>query len=224
MGNRAVITDGRDADSIGIYLHWNGGRDSVEGFLKYCELRGFASIDRSDYGVARMTQVIANFYGGDGTSIGVGKLCQLDCDNMDNGTYIVKGFEIVDRMYFDGEEQAVYPLVDVVKAVDQAQPEAQQLGQAMINDLLYHGKRISDVDSMYHYYIKKHIESGKCGIRFEVGQSYRDITILEVKEHTAHVEYAGKVGEVPLFHWRDGTESLLVPGDMGRDIQVSSVR
>jgi hypothetical protein len=37
MGNRAVITDNKQR--IGIYLHWNGGRDSVEAFLKYCELR-----------------------------------------------------------------------------------------------------------------------------------------------------------------------------------------
>ena len=37
MGNRAVITT-RSKD-IGVYLHWNGGRDSVEAFLKYCELK-----------------------------------------------------------------------------------------------------------------------------------------------------------------------------------------
>ena len=31
MGNRCVITD--EARAIGIYLHWNGGIGSVEGFL-----------------------------------------------------------------------------------------------------------------------------------------------------------------------------------------------
>ena len=30
MGNRAVITD--IEKKVGIYLHWNGGRDSVEAF------------------------------------------------------------------------------------------------------------------------------------------------------------------------------------------------
>ena len=38
MGNRAVIAfeqNGKqDKNSVGIYLHWNGGRDSVEGFLQ----------------------------------------------------------------------------------------------------------------------------------------------------------------------------------------------
>lgn len=36
MGNRAVITT--TDQRIGIYLHWNGGKDSVEAFLKYCKL------------------------------------------------------------------------------------------------------------------------------------------------------------------------------------------
>lgn len=44
MGNRAVITTSKSTDiknstDIGIYLHWNGGRDSVQAFLKYCELK-----------------------------------------------------------------------------------------------------------------------------------------------------------------------------------------
>jgi len=34
MGNRAVVCfDEYNDDAIGIYLHWNGGRDSVEAFL-----------------------------------------------------------------------------------------------------------------------------------------------------------------------------------------------
>ena len=33
MGNRAIITT-KDCD-LSLYLHWNGGRDSVEGFLAY---------------------------------------------------------------------------------------------------------------------------------------------------------------------------------------------
>ena len=32
MDNRAVIAlDKKGDDEIGLYLHWNGGRDSVEG-------------------------------------------------------------------------------------------------------------------------------------------------------------------------------------------------
>ena len=40
MGNRAIITTKKDFDNngIGVYLHWNGGRDSVQAFLTYCKL------------------------------------------------------------------------------------------------------------------------------------------------------------------------------------------
>ena len=53
MGNRAVITTQEyitNPDAIGVYLHWNGGRDSVEAFLKYCDLRGFRPPDSDEYG------------------------------------------------------------------------------------------------------------------------------------------------------------------------------
>ena len=53
MGNRAVITaslsnDPQTSNDIGIYLHWNGGRDSVEAFLEYCKRRGFRPPDQDN--------------------------------------------------------------------------------------------------------------------------------------------------------------------------------
>ena len=109
MGNRAVITTQEDLDNhgIGMYLHWNGGRDSVGPLLEYCNLRGFRA-PPDEYGYARMAQVMANFLGGDGLSIGLGPVDQLDKDNYDNGTYIIKGWEIVDRLYTHGDEQQEY--------------------------------------------------------------------------------------------------------------------
>ena len=43
MGNSALIMtkDGFEKGGIGLYLHWNGGRDSVESFLNYCKLKGY---------------------------------------------------------------------------------------------------------------------------------------------------------------------------------------
>ena len=37
MGNRAVITTKPELTEVGMYLHWNGGRASVEAFLAYCK-------------------------------------------------------------------------------------------------------------------------------------------------------------------------------------------
>lgn len=120
MGNRAVITLD---NKTGIYLHWNGGRDSVEAFLKYCKLRKFRTCN---YGLARLTQVITNFIGGD-LSVGVGKMSSLDCDNFDNGVYHVENWEIVKREFFDGEEQKGHEINEMLFAIDEKQPEDDRL-------------------------------------------------------------------------------------------------
>lgn len=126
MGNRAVITN--NLRGIGVYLHWNGGRDSVEAFLKYCELKGYRTPDSDPaYAFARLTQVISNFFGGS-NSIGINTCSHLDCDNGDNGVYIIKGWNIVGRKYFEGTEQNEYDLNEMLQAIDEAQPAAEQLG------------------------------------------------------------------------------------------------
>ena len=131
MGNRAVITASKaknvaESNDIGVYLHWNGGRDSVEAFLKYCELKGYRSPDTDCYGWARLCQVIGNFFGGE-LSIGIDRCCCLDCDNRDNGVYIIKGWEIVGREYFEGEEQRYHDLLEMLEAIDDKQPEGERL-------------------------------------------------------------------------------------------------
>lgn len=141
MGNRAVITTRQNFENngIGIYVHWNGGRDSVEAFLKYCEMRGFRDPLTDNYGWARLTQVIANFMGGDGLSVGVDTVDHLDCDNWDNGVYIIEGWKIVGREYFDGEEQTGHDLFNMLLAIDETQPENQRLGEEAIRDHLERG-------------------------------------------------------------------------------------
>lgn len=130
MGNRAVITtrDNWRNGGIGVYLHWNGGRDSVEAFLKYCEMRGFRPPEKDNYGWASLTQVISNFFG-NGMSVGVDTLWHLDCDNYDNGVYIIEDWKIVDRVYMRGGEQDKYDLNGMLIAIDEYQPTAQQLGK-----------------------------------------------------------------------------------------------
>ena len=102
MGNRAVLQFGTEKDALGIYLHWNGGRDSVEGFLKAARK---LNIRRDcDYGAARLVQIISNFFGGK-LCVGVQIAKHLDTHNQNNGTYVIKDLQIVDRLYFDGDEQ-----------------------------------------------------------------------------------------------------------------------
>lgn len=131
MGNRAVITTPNK--KFGIYLHWNGGRDSVEAFLTYCKLKGYRSPDEDCYGWARMCQVIGNFFGGD-TSIGFDVTNNLDCDNFDNGMYIIKDWQIIDREFQRGAEQQYYDLHEFLHSLNKAMPPLEQLDPQVIDD------------------------------------------------------------------------------------------
>lgn len=104
MGNRAVITTAPfGLDNVGIYVHWNGGRESIEAFLAVARELDMLRPNDSCYGLARLTQIIGNYFGG-GLSLGIGKVRELDYNNGDNGTYLIDGdWEIVGRE-FHGED------------------------------------------------------------------------------------------------------------------------
>ena len=104
MGNRAVITTNKNLNETGIYLHWNGGRDSVEAFLAYCDLKHYRKPENDSYGYAMLINVITNYFG-DGLSCDVGNCQHLDCDNCDNGVYIIKDWRIVNRIYSYGHHK-----------------------------------------------------------------------------------------------------------------------
>ncbi len=124
MGNRATLKFKDEANQPNIYLHWNGGRASVQAFLnvaKAMELRA------DSYGVARMCQIIGNFFGGN---------LSLGCSNnlgdySDNGIYLIKDFVIVGREKFDGEEEIdeektksiTHFILDLHKKLDEARKE-----------------------------------------------------------------------------------------------------
>lgn len=101
MGNRAVITfDAKlTENSVGIYLHHNGGPESVVAFCDAAIQLGLPIGDRT-YLPARFVQMLGNFFGGT-LSLGLGLLRQLDCNNGDNGLYAVswaedgKSFQVI---------------------------------------------------------------------------------------------------------------------------------
>ena len=126
MGNRAVITtkENFENNGVGVYLHWNGGRDSVEAFLAYCKAKGYRSPETDCYGWSCLVTTIMNFLGSrDGLSVGIDTVDKLDCDNWDNGVYIIKNWEIIDRKFVDGiSEQKVYDFYEILKSINENQP------------------------------------------------------------------------------------------------------
>ncbi len=109
MGNRAVITIAPySVSNVGIYVHWNGGRASIEGFLKAARELGYRDPSLDDgYSLARLTQIIGTFFGG-ASSLGIGVVRDLDVNNGDNGTYVIgEGWEIVERVYADAQHDEI---------------------------------------------------------------------------------------------------------------------
>jgi hypothetical protein len=123
MGNRCLIafkekeSKKKKEEVPCIYLHWNGGRDSVEAFLDASKRLGVRTNDQF-YGMARMTQIISNYLGGT-LSIGISNVGDWDLGFLDNGVYWVDGLEIYDRTdTYDGfEEQKEYDHEEMVKEI-----------------------------------------------------------------------------------------------------------
>lgn len=109
MGNRAVITFMQNASAPCIYLHWNGGRASVEAFLRAARDLGMRRIDSQNQHkiMDAMAEMIGrNFFGNDvGLSVYRQSYCNADKDNGDNGLYVL-GFDmqICGRQFGRGEE------------------------------------------------------------------------------------------------------------------------
>ena len=105
MGNRAVISfqdsseNTLDTSQVGIYLHWNGGLESIEAF---CEAASALGVNEP----ARFIQMIGNWFGGN-SSLYVDVISRLDYDNGDNGTYVISKasgkWKVVQRFYADLE-------------------------------------------------------------------------------------------------------------------------
>jgi hypothetical protein len=119
MGNRAVIEF--EGQKTAIYLHWNGGRESVEAFLRVAKDLGVRDPVADEYGIARLAQIIGNFFCGT-DSIGVGDSDKLDRDNGNNGVFKVgSGFKIIGREYDRGRD-----LVDILPEGELPKPETDE--------------------------------------------------------------------------------------------------
>lgn len=126
MGNRAIIKG--KGEKIGLYLHWNGGKGSVTAFLKYCEFRGFRSLEEDSYGLARLAQIVGNFFGG-GLSVGIIECGETEAKFIDNGIYIVEKWKEVAHIGTCHEDD--YDVLEMIKDIDAAQPEKERLGDKL---------------------------------------------------------------------------------------------
>lgn len=160
MGNRAIIKG--VGTNIGVYVHWNGGYDSVLAFTQYCKLKGYRSPESDPaYGTARLAQIIGNFFGGScsvgienmsGTTVMTPELVQEFY--LDNGVYEIENWEIAkhwnpDVIAPEDECHEGYDLTEMLYEIDECQPEQEQLGTEFITAELVDPKTLNLYDEVF---------------------------------------------------------------------------
>ena len=109
MGNRALITLQpltKENNVIAVYVHWNGGIESVKAICEVCKARGFRDpTGDNSYALARFIGVWHEFFGVTSSlSLGVytTDLESLKDAWLDNGVYTVgKDWEIIEHFKVD---------------------------------------------------------------------------------------------------------------------------
>ena len=91
MGNRAVISCFTNNTSPSLYLHWNGGRASVEGFLAGCLDAGYAATGDQVADMDQIERCLRPFFARNGECLSIYRqpVGRADTDNGDNGWYIL---------------------------------------------------------------------------------------------------------------------------------------
>jgi len=124
MGNRAVLTFSTAKSAPCIYLHWNGGRASVEGFLQAARDLGLRHAGDDHHktmdGLAQM--IVRHFFGCDlGRTVYRMRYDEADIHG-NNGTYVLsEDMTIKRRMYrpYAASEEETSPskTVDIIEHI-----------------------------------------------------------------------------------------------------------
>ena len=165
MGNRALIIG--NGASVGIYLHWNGGRDSVEAFLRWAELSKLPSLENR--GEIALAAVIANFFGNDGNCISLETVDRANLEASapwDNGIYVVEEHKIVERINPRQPEQRSHDLTEMLIFIDSRQPEHDQLGAQF---LLAEERPTTELTAGERVFIREHYGEEKYVARTVLG-------------------------------------------------------
>ena len=100
MGNRAIITtkENYENNGVGIYVHWNGSKESVQKWLDICAEKHYRKPEDDSYGFAWLIYEIAKYFdeiGNSGLSVGIDKVHNFGIE--DNGIWIIEDWKIVDN-------------------------------------------------------------------------------------------------------------------------------
>lgn len=159
MGNRAIIK-GKDSD-LGVYVHWNGGLDSVEAFLEYASfLSPHSGLGEKHYdsGLGTLVTLITNFMNNSSSVDITTPVDYANPSHLDNGIYVVDGWKIVDRISPPLYEQNEYDRREMLLAIDKAQPEKMKRGVDYIDSEIVDASEIVVGDEIIQHAIGGGVE------------------------------------------------------------------
>lgn len=149
MGNRAIIKFKNGTPKTAIYLHWNGGPESVLAFLKTQVDRGWT---RDDYAEARFCAIVTEFFdqeGNDqGLSLGIQRISgdnNLDSPG-DNGVYEVELKNDIVRQYEDENTQLTWSISQPIFTHDSNAKKYQGIID-LLSRLRANRKKTSEIDA-----------------------------------------------------------------------------
>ena len=96
---------------------------------------GYRCPEYDNYGWARLCQVISNFFGGE-LSVGIDIYNKLDRGNGDNGVYIIKNWEIIDKEFEPLEERNNNQFEAMIMEINHCQPINEQIEDEDIRTFL----------------------------------------------------------------------------------------
>lgn len=103
MGNRAVISFSKAPNAPSLYFHWQGGRDSIEGFLQAAIDLGYHHVGSQKADMDQLETFFRPFFAEKTRCMSIYRqpVSQADKDNGDNGWYLIDPItlEIVGREF-----------------------------------------------------------------------------------------------------------------------------
>jgi hypothetical protein len=112
MGNRAVITFSQHKTAPCIYLHWNGGRASVEAFIKSAKHLGL-HVCKNEYEEHKVMDLLAEMIATHFFETKVGMTVyreqygRSDTSNSDNGVYVLDSKLNICKRIMNGSQEEI---------------------------------------------------------------------------------------------------------------------
>ena len=147
MGNRALITLEpltKENKVVAVYVHWNGGIESVQAIADVCKERGFRAPDSDlSYALARFIGVWHEFFGvEESTSLGV---MMVDWQNvkdswLDNGVYTIgKDWKVIEHYTIDPDTD------EKIELLTEVPPYQMERYESIKNAMIKFGEKVAEI-------------------------------------------------------------------------------